>query len=163
MGRFGLPPNRLEKSGRGEGWGIRGSHIFMTRTLPVSQEQASPHLSHFMFYFALFPLQLPSPYLLPRLNPFLVLLFSYSTFTYALFMLSSSFLPYLSLHSSIFFFLIASYIISLFPFSSSSCSFFPLPLLPGHFTVPLKVQKIEKFFDSDFGICIISLLVMSKY
>ncbi len=27
----------------------------------------------------------------------------------------------------------------------------------------LKVHKIENFFDSDFGICIISLLVMSKY
>jgi hypothetical protein len=29
--------------------------------------------------------------------------------------------------------------------------------------VPLKVHKIENFFDSDFGICVISLLVMSKY
>ncbi len=28
--------------------------------------------------------------------------------------------------------------------------------------IPLKVHKIEHFFDSDFGICIISLLVMSK-
>ncbi len=28
---------------------------------------------------------------------------------------------------------------------------------------PLKVHKIENFFDSDFGICVISLLVMSKY
>jgi hypothetical protein len=28
---------------------------------------------------------------------------------------------------------------------------------------PLKVHKIENFFDSDFGICDISLLVMSKY
>jgi hypothetical protein len=27
----------------------------------------------------------------------------------------------------------------------------------------LKVHKIENFFDSDFGICIISLLVLSKY
>ena len=27
----------------------------------------------------------------------------------------------------------------------------------------LKVHKIENFFDSDFEICIISLLVMSKY
>ncbi len=27
----------------------------------------------------------------------------------------------------------------------------------------LKVHKIENFFDSDFGICIISLLDMSKY
>jgi hypothetical protein len=27
----------------------------------------------------------------------------------------------------------------------------------------LKVHKIENFFDSAFGICIISLLVMSKY
>ncbi len=27
----------------------------------------------------------------------------------------------------------------------------------------LKVHKIENFFDSDFGICLISLLVMSKY
>ncbi len=27
----------------------------------------------------------------------------------------------------------------------------------------LKVHKIENFFDSDFGICIISLLAMSKY
>jgi hypothetical protein len=26
----------------------------------------------------------------------------------------------------------------------------------------LKVHKIENFFDSDFGICVISLLVMSK-
>ncbi len=26
--------------------------------------------------------------------------------------------------------------------------------------VPLKVHKIENFFDSDFGICVISLLVM---
>jgi hypothetical protein len=30
-------------------------------------------------------------------------------------------------------------------------------------TIPLKVHKIEKFFDSDFGICVISLLDMSKY
>jgi hypothetical protein len=30
-------------------------------------------------------------------------------------------------------------------------------------TNPLKVHKVENFFDSDFGICIISLLVMSKY
>ncbi len=28
---------------------------------------------------------------------------------------------------------------------------------------PLKVHKIENFFDSDFEICIISLLVMAKY
>jgi hypothetical protein len=27
----------------------------------------------------------------------------------------------------------------------------------------LKVHKIENFFDSDFGICVISLLVLSKY
>ena len=27
----------------------------------------------------------------------------------------------------------------------------------------LKVHKMENFFDSDFGICVISLLVMSKY
>ncbi len=27
----------------------------------------------------------------------------------------------------------------------------------------LKVHKIENFFDSDFGICVISLLVMPKY
>jgi len=27
----------------------------------------------------------------------------------------------------------------------------------------LKVHKIDNFFDSDFGICVISLLVMSKY
>jgi hypothetical protein len=27
----------------------------------------------------------------------------------------------------------------------------------------LKVHKIENFFDSDFGICAFSLLVMSKY
>ncbi len=27
----------------------------------------------------------------------------------------------------------------------------------------LKVHKIENFFDSDFGICFISLLVISKY
>jgi hypothetical protein len=30
-------------------------------------------------------------------------------------------------------------------------------------TQPLKVHKIENFFISDFGICVISLLVMSKY
>ncbi len=27
----------------------------------------------------------------------------------------------------------------------------------------LKVHKIENFFDSDFGICVISLILMSKY
>jgi hypothetical protein len=27
----------------------------------------------------------------------------------------------------------------------------------------LKLHKIENFFDSDFGICVISLLGMSKY
>jgi hypothetical protein len=27
----------------------------------------------------------------------------------------------------------------------------------------LKVHKIENLFDSDFGICVISLIVMSKY
>ncbi len=27
----------------------------------------------------------------------------------------------------------------------------------------LKVHKIENFFDSDFGICVISLLVISNY
>ncbi len=31
------------------------------------------------------------------------------------------------------------------------------------FYLVLKVHKIENFFDSDFGICVISLLVMSKY
>ncbi len=31
-----------------------------------------------------------------------------------------------------------------------------------HITVRLKVHKIENFFDSDFGICVISLLVMHK-
>jgi hypothetical protein len=35
------------------------------------------------------------------------------------------------------------------------------------YTVPaqpnLKVHKIENFFDFDFGICVISLLAMSKY
>ncbi len=30
------------------------------------------------------------------------------------------------------------------------------------FFKPLKVHKIENFFDSDFGICVISLLVMHK-
>jgi hypothetical protein len=30
-------------------------------------------------------------------------------------------------------------------------------------SIVLKVHKIENFFDSDFGICVISLLVMSKY
>ncbi len=34
-------------------------------------------------------------------------------------------------------------------------------LLCGFFR--LKVHKIKNFFDSDFGICVISLLVMSKY
>ena len=41
----------------------------------------------------------------------------------------------------------------------------PYPMVsvkPGR-TVPLKVHKIENFFDSDFGICVISLLVISKY
>jgi hypothetical protein len=28
---------------------------------------------------------------------------------------------------------------------------------------PLKVHKIENFFDFDFGICVIYLLGMSKY
>ncbi len=27
----------------------------------------------------------------------------------------------------------------------------------------LKVHKTENFFDSDFGICVFSLLIMSKY
>jgi hypothetical protein len=31
------------------------------------------------------------------------------------------------------------------------------------FDFDLKVHKIENFFDSDFGICVISLIVMSKY
>ncbi len=31
------------------------------------------------------------------------------------------------------------------------------------FRKSLKVHKIENFFDSDFGICVISLLVMSEY
>ncbi len=39
----------------------------------------------------------------------------------------------------------------------SLCSIYPAD------TVPLKVHKIEIFFGSDFEICIISLLVMSKY
>jgi hypothetical protein len=30
-------------------------------------------------------------------------------------------------------------------------------------TVSLKVHKIENFFEYDFGICVISLLGMSKY
>ncbi len=30
-------------------------------------------------------------------------------------------------------------------------------------SLALKVHKIENFFDSDFGICVSSLLVMSKY
>ncbi len=29
--------------------------------------------------------------------------------------------------------------------------------------ISLKVRKIENFFDSDIGICVISLLAMSKY
>jgi hypothetical protein len=33
----------------------------------------------------------------------------------------------------------------------------------GSRVLPLKVHKIENFFDSDFGICVISLLVRSKY
>jgi hypothetical protein len=33
----------------------------------------------------------------------------------------------------------------------------------GQNSVGLKVHKIENFFDSDFGICVISLLGMSKY
>jgi hypothetical protein len=42
---------------------------------------------------------------------------------------------------------------------------FILLLLPNFFIIilELKVHKIENFFDSDFGICIISLIVMSKY
>ncbi len=41
-----------------------------------------------------------------------------------------------------------------------------IPLTPPlffHFTLPLKVHKIDNFFDSDFGIRVISLLVISKY
>jgi hypothetical protein len=30
------------------------------------------------------------------------------------------------------------------------------------YSIDLKVHKIENFFDSDFGICVISLLVMHK-
>ncbi len=37
-----------------------------------------------------------------------------------------------------------------------------LPLLNKNY-LSLKVHKNENFFDSDFGICVISLLVMSKY
>jgi hypothetical protein len=33
----------------------------------------------------------------------------------------------------------------------------------GNLTNYLKVHKIENFFDSNFGICVFSLLVMSKY
>jgi hypothetical protein len=40
--------------------------------------------------------------------------------------------------------------------------FFSVLLHPGT-SYPLKVHKIENFFDSDFGICVISLLFMSKY
>jgi hypothetical protein len=36
-------------------------------------------------------------------------------------------------------------------------------LIPGIDFSPLKVHKIENFFDSDSGICVISLLGMSKY
>ncbi len=36
-------------------------------------------------------------------------------------------------------------------------------LLYFHCLVYLKVHKTENFFDSDFGMCVISLLVMSKY
>jgi hypothetical protein len=32
-----------------------------------------------------------------------------------------------------------------------------------HVCIPLKVHKIENFLDSDFEICVISLLGMSKY
>jgi hypothetical protein len=39
-----------------------------------------------------------------------------------------------------------------------SFSFYKWGILIG-----LKVHKIENFFDSNFGICVISLLVMSKY
>jgi hypothetical protein len=47
------------------------------------------------------------------------------------------------------------------------CKVSPLSHIKNIFPPPslsnLKVHKIENFFDSDFGICIISLLVMSKY
>ncbi len=36
-------------------------------------------------------------------------------------------------------------------------------MLRPSFALSLKVHKIENFFDSDFGICVISLLVMSQY
>jgi hypothetical protein len=36
-------------------------------------------------------------------------------------------------------------------------------IFPFDSSMPLKVHKIENFFDSDFGICVISLLVLSKY
>ncbi len=36
-------------------------------------------------------------------------------------------------------------------------------MIPGKFLHSLKVHKIEIFFGFDFEICIISLLVMSKY
>ncbi len=38
-----------------------------------------------------------------------------------------------------------------------------LRFVPVTFRSFLKVHKIENFFDSDFGICVISLIVMSKY
>ncbi len=37
------------------------------------------------------------------------------------------------------------------------------PNLNGPTIIPLKVHKIEIYFGFDFEICIISLLVMSKY
>jgi hypothetical protein len=51
----------------------------------------------------------------------------------------------------------------LFTLQPDDCTLF----LKGHvgvnvFTMFLKVHKIENFFDSDFGICVISLLVMHK-
>ncbi len=47
------------------------------------------------------------------------------------------------------------------PFICNASATAPLVQLPQAQT--LKVHKIENFFDSDFGICIISLIVMSKY
>ncbi len=49
-------------------------------------------------------------------------------------------------------------------FSSPPCVFLCLCIVQNEFpkaVIRLKVHKIENFFDSDFGICVISLLVMS--
>ncbi len=124
MGRFGLPPNRLEKSGRGRGGGS-GGHIFLW---PVLSSSCSPGIGLPIFLILCFiSLSFLSSFLLP--TSFLFVFSFLPSLPYYKWTFHAPLSSFFLLSCTLFyFFFMCTFQVS-FSSLTYSCSFFSLPLL----------------------------------